>query len=74
MLQDVKKVIEEIRPAIQMDGGDLEFVEVDDNGIVKVRLQGACKHCPMASITLKNFVEAKIKKAVPEVTEVIAVE
>ena len=69
----VKEIIESIRPMLQNDGGDIELVEVTDDGIVKVRLQGACAHCPMSQITLKQGVEAAIKKEVPEVKEVVAV-
>ena len=68
----VGKVIELIRPRLQADGGDIELVDVKDN-IAKVRLQGACAGCPMAQMTLKNFVEAMIKKQVPEIKGVEAV-
>ena len=73
MKEKIEKVIEKVRPSLQMDGGDIELVEVTDDGIVKVRLQGACAHCPMSQITLKQGVEAAIKKEVPEVKEVISV-
>ena len=74
MKNEVKKIIEKIRPALQMDGGDVELVDVDEkNGIVKVSLQGACSHCPMSQITLKQGIEAEIKKAVKGVKEVQSV-
>lgn len=64
--------IEEIRPRLQADGGDLKFVGFKD-GIVEVELQGACVGCPMSQITLKEGVEAHIKEGIKEVTEVRAV-
>lgn len=73
MKDEVKKVIEKIRPSLQMDGGDVELVEVTSDGLVKVRLRGACSHCPMAILTLKEGIEAAIKKEVPEIKEVVAV-
>jgi len=74
MKEKVKKAIEKIRPSLQMDGGDIELVEVDEKkGIVKVRLQGACATCPMSTMTLKMGVEAELKKTVKGVKEVVAV-
>jgi Fe-S cluster biogenesis protein NfuA len=71
MKEQVKKVLEAIRPALQADGGDIELVDVDeDKGIVKVRLQGACGHCPMSRMTLKHGVEARLKKEIPQVKSV----
>lgn len=69
----VCQVIDKIRPAIQSHGGDLEFVDVDENGAVQVRLQGACVGCPSAAMTFKFGVERTLKEQVPEVTEVICV-
>jgi Fe-S cluster biogenesis protein NfuA len=69
----VTKVIEQLRPAVQSHGGDLEFVDVDENGVVQVRLQGACVGCPSAAMTFKFGVERNLKERVPEVTEVICV-
>ncbi len=66
-------VIDQIRPAIQSDGGDLELVDVDDHGVVQVRLRGACVGCPSAAMTLKFGVERNLKAHVPEVTEVLCV-
>lgn len=72
MLKDsVQKVIDEIRPNIQMDGGDVELVDVSDQGVVKVRLKGACSGCPGATMTLKFGIEKILKQRVPEVKEVI---
>jgi Fe-S cluster biogenesis protein NfuA len=73
MLEAVQEVIDKIRPTLQADGGDVELVSVDD-GVVKVRLQGACKGCPMSQMTLKNGIEKFIKKEVPEVDRVEAVD
>jgi len=70
--EKIKEVLEKVRPMLQADGGDVEFVEYKDN-IVKVRLTGACGHCPMSQMTLKMGVEEAIKKEVPEVKEVVSV-
>lgn len=69
----VQKIIDQLRPAIQSDGGDLELVDVDANGVVQVRLHGACIGCPSAAMTLKFGVERNLKQHVPEVTEVVCV-
>ena len=69
--EDVQKVIEEIRPMIKMDGGDIELVEVTDDGVVKVKLQGACAGCPGATMTLKFGVEKLLKQKVPSVKSVV---
>ncbi len=69
MKEKVQKVLDTIRPALQADGGDIELVDVVD-GIVKVRLQGACGHCPMSQMTLKNGIEARLKEQIPEVVAV----
>lgn len=72
--EKVEAVLEKIRPALQMDGGDVELVDVDEaNGVVKVALVGACGGCPMSTMTLKMGIERSIKKEVPEVKEVVAV-
>ncbi|MBU0762838.1 MAG: NifU family protein [Candidatus Altiarchaeota archaeon] len=73
MEDEVKKVIEKIRPMLQMDGGDVEYVGLEE-GVVKVRLQGACHGCPMSQMTLQHGIEKAIKKEVPEVKKVVAVE
>ncbi|HUU23014.1 MAG TPA: NifU family protein [Phycisphaerae bacterium] len=71
----VQVVIDEIRPLLQADGGDIELVSVDEAaGVVSVRLQGACKGCPGAAMTLKMGVERFLRERVSEVKEVVAVE
>lgn len=73
MLEDVKKVLDMIRPALQADGGDVELVEITEDGVVKVKLVGACGHCPMSTMTLKNGIEKTLKQKVPGVKEVVGV-
>ncbi|MEK6727092.1 MAG: NifU family protein [Candidatus Omnitrophota bacterium] len=73
MRERIEKALDEIRPALQADGGDVELVEVKD-GIVKVRLKGACGGCPMSSMTLSMGVEKAIKRVVPEIKKVEAVQ
>lgn len=70
MIEQVKEVLETVRPALQADGGDVELVEVTDDGIVKVRLVGACGHCPMSTMTLKMGIERTLKEKVPGVKDV----
>ena len=72
MKEKVQKVIDEIRPALQADGGNIELVEVQEDGVVKVRLLGACGSCPMSQLTLKRGVEARLKAKFPEIKEVVA--
>ena len=72
MRERVEKALENIRPALQADGGDIELVDVE-NGVVKVRLKGACGSCPSALMTLKHGVEARLKEVIPEVECVEAV-
>ena len=74
MKEDVEKVLEEVRTFLKADGGDVELVDVTPEGVVKVRLTGACGGCPMSSMTLKNGIERIIKKEIPEIAEVVAVE
>ena len=69
----VQKALDQIRPQLQADGGDVEFVAID-KGIVQVRLQGHCAGCPMSMMTLKQGIEAFLKKQVPEVAKVEAVQ
>jgi len=66
----VQQVIDQIRPNLQADGGDIELVDVTEDGTVKVRLQGACHGCPGAAMTLKMGVERMLKKSIPEVKSV----
>jgi Fe-S cluster biogenesis protein NfuA len=72
MREKIEAVLSQIRPNLVRDGGNVELVDAAD-GIVKVRLTGACGGCPMASMTLKHGVERAIKEKVPEVKEVVAV-
>lgn len=69
MKEKVQESINKIRPMLQADGGDVELVSVED-GIVKVRLQGACVGCPMSQMTLKNGIERFLKSEIPEVVSV----
>lgn len=73
MKEKVEQALAEVRPALQRDGGDVELVEVTDEGVVKVRLTGACHGCPMAQMTLQMGIERFLKQLVPEVTSVEAV-
>ncbi len=73
MKDKVEKALAKVRPALQADGGDVELVDVSQDGIVKVRLKGACGGCPMSQLTLKMGIERILKKEVPEVTAVEAV-
>ena len=72
MKEKIEKALAKIRAGLQQDGGDIELVGID-KGVVKVRLKGACAGCPMSQMTLANFVEAELRKAVPEVKKVEAV-
>ncbi|MFP4362906.1 MAG: NifU family protein [Spirochaetia bacterium] len=71
--EQVSQALEDVRPSLQADGGDVELVNVEDDGIVKVKLKGACNGCPMAQMTLKQGIEQYLKKAVPGVSSVEAV-
>ncbi len=73
MESEVRKALEDVRPMLQADGGDVELVGVTEDGIVRVRLQGACQGCPMAQMTVKNGIEQLLKEKVPGVSEVEAV-
>ncbi len=74
MKEKVKEILDRVRPALQADGGDVELVDVDEeNGVVKVRLMGACRGCPMSQLTLQIGIERELKDKVPEVKEVVAV-
>jgi Fe-S cluster biogenesis protein NfuA len=70
MEEQVLKILETIRPSLQADGGDVELVEITDDGVVRVRLQGACGSCPMSTMTLKMGIERVLKDKVPGVKEV----
>jgi Fe-S cluster biogenesis protein NfuA len=69
----VAKELRQIRPAVQSDGGDIELIDVTDEGIVKVRLHGACVGCPSSGMTLKEGVERTLRNKIPQVKEVICV-
>jgi Fe-S cluster biogenesis protein NfuA len=73
MKEKIEAALKKIRPMLQNDGGDIELVEVTNDGIVKVRLKGACCGCPMSQMTLKAGVERQLKADVPEVKQVVAV-
>lgn len=73
MKEKVEKALAQIRPSLQADGGDVQLIEVTPEGVVKVKLTGACKGCPMSEITLKMGIEKHLRKEVPEIKEVIAV-
>jgi Fe-S cluster biogenesis protein NfuA len=73
MMKDkVQAALVKIRPSLQADGGDVELIDVSTEGVVKVRLTGACGGCPMSQMTLKMGIEKMLKKEVPEVKEVVA--
>ena len=71
-LENVEKVLDELRPFLMADGGNVEVVELD-GPIVKVRLQGACGSCPSSTLTLKMGIERKMRESIPEVSEVVQV-
>ena len=73
MKNQVEQALLKIRPALQRDGGDVEVVEVSDDGIVKVRLTGACHGCPMATVTLKQGIERVLMQEIPTIKEVVSV-
>ena len=74
MKEKVEKALEKIRPHLKADGGDVELVEVTPDGVVKVRLKGACGSCPMATMTLQMGITRVLKQEVPEIKDVQAVE
>lgn len=73
MKEQVQKEIDNIRPHLQADGGDVELIDVSDDGVVKVKLLGACGGCPMAQMTLKMGIEKRLRSIIPEVREVVSV-
>jgi Fe-S cluster biogenesis protein NfuA len=70
MKEKVEQVLNEVRPGLQADGGDVELVDVTEDGIVKVKLTGACAGCPMSTMTLKMAIEKKLKEQIPDVKAV----
>ena len=73
MKEKVEALLNNVRPKLQADGGDVELIDISDDGIVKVKLLGACSGCPMAQMTLKMGIERYLKEKAPEVQEVISV-
>ncbi|PKP32540.1 MAG: hypothetical protein CVT99_04160 [Bacteroidetes bacterium HGW-Bacteroidetes-16] len=73
MNQKVLNVLDQVRPYLQADGGDIKFVELTDDFVVNVELTGACGTCAFSTMTLKNGVEATLKRVIPEIKEVVAV-
>jgi Fe-S cluster biogenesis protein NfuA len=73
LIEKVNAALEQIRPYLQADGGDISFVELTDDMTVKVQLQGACGRCPHSQMTLKNGVEVAVKRAIPEIVAVESV-
>ncbi len=73
MKDQIVEALKKIKPMLQADGGDVELVSIEESGIVKVRLQGACAGCPMSQMTLKNGIEKILKQEVPGVTSVESV-
>jgi len=71
--EKVQGALNKVRPALQADGGDVELIDVDEDGVVKVKLQGACAGCPMSQMTLKMGIEKVLKQNVPEVDRVESV-
>ena len=71
--EQVKAALDNVRPSLQADGGDVEFVSLDKDGIVSVKLTGACGSCPMSQMTLKMGIENYLKKEIPQVTSVVGV-
>ena len=71
--EKVAKSLESVRPSLQADGGDVELVNVDDKGVVSVRLTGACRGCPMSTMTLKMGIERALREQIPEIKSVEAV-
>lgn len=73
MIEKIEDALKKIRPSLLADGGDVELVDVEEGGIVKVRLTGACGACPMSQMTLKMGVERVLREAVSDITEVVTV-
>lgn len=73
LMSKVQAALDELRPAIQMDGGDVELVDITEEGVVQVRLMGACGGCPMSMVTLQAGIERILKRKVPSITGVMAI-
>ncbi len=72
MREKVEEILKKVRPSLQADGGDVELLDVTDDGVVKVQLTGACGSCPFSTMTLKHGIEMRLKEALPEIKEVVA--
>ena len=70
--EKVEQVLEQVRPTLQADGGDIELLGVTEDGVVKVQLTGACGSCPFSTMTLKHAVEGRLKDQIPEIKEVVS--
>lgn len=73
MIEKVKEILDQIRPSLQADGGDVELVDVSEDGIVRLRLKGACAGCPMSQMTLAFGIERVLKEKIPQVKKVVPV-
>jgi len=73
LTEKVQNVLDQVRPYLQADGGDIKFVNITDDNIVNVELTGACGSCAFSTVTLKNGVETTMKKVLPEIKEVVAI-
>jgi Fe-S cluster biogenesis protein NfuA len=73
MRDKVAAVLDKVRPALQADGGDVELVEVTDDGVIKLKLTGACAGCPMSTMTLRSGIERVLRAEIPEIKEVVSV-
>jgi Fe-S cluster biogenesis protein NfuA len=73
MREEVEKVLEMVRPALQADGGDVELVDISEDGVVSVKLKGACGSCPMSTMTLKMGIEKTLREKIPAVKSVVQV-
>ncbi len=71
--EEIEEALALLRPRLQADGGDVEFVSLSEDGVVSVRLKGACGSCPMALMTLKMGIEAQLKESYPDIKEVVSV-
>jgi Fe-S cluster biogenesis protein NfuA len=72
MREKVQEALNKIRPNLQADGGDVELIDVSDDGVVKVKLTGACHGCPMSQMTLKNGIERFLRNEIPEIKSVVS--
>lgn len=72
-VDEVKQALDGVRPHLQADGGDVEFVSLSDDGVVSVRLKGACGSCPVALMTLKSGIEAQLKESYPDIKKVVSI-